>query len=257
MIDVLYDIFKNWSAKGSVYIISDPHFDDIESFEFRSAAGKLPNGVADAKALSEYMVKRINDVCHKNDTLIILGDVGNVEYVKRLKAGRKVLVLGNHDRGAAYYKRETLSVLRCPKCGCKKLFFLRRHGDVGFQQTQCSDCGFAADVYGQDFWGVEDNHLFDEVYSGPLMISDKILLSHEPVIPCPDYVVNLCGHVHANAHKFKVDGHRYYNFCAEAIDYTPVSLGELIKNGLLSKVKDIHAVTVAGAIERKRRKTGK
>ena len=33
MISILYDIFKKWSAKGSVYIISDPHFSDAESFE--------------------------------------------------------------------------------------------------------------------------------------------------------------------------------------------------------------------------------
>ena len=96
------------------------------------------------------------------------------------------------------------------------------------------------------------NKLFDEVYSGPLMISDKIILSHEPIIPCPDYLVNLCGHVHDKDHKFEVDKHLYYNFCAEAIDYKPVSLGELIKDGLLSKVKDIHRVTVDGAIIRKK-----
>lgn len=28
MIDTLYDKFKPWSAKGSVYIISDTHFED-------------------------------------------------------------------------------------------------------------------------------------------------------------------------------------------------------------------------------------
>ena len=30
MISILYDIFKSWSAKGSVYIYSDPHFNDSE-----------------------------------------------------------------------------------------------------------------------------------------------------------------------------------------------------------------------------------
>ena len=49
-----------------------------------------------------------------------------------------------------------------------------------------------------------------------------------------------------------LDKHLYYNFCAEAIDYKPISLGELIKDGLLSKVKDIHRVTVDGAIIRKK-----
>ena len=30
MIVSLYDCFKPWSAKGSVFIISDTHFDDID-----------------------------------------------------------------------------------------------------------------------------------------------------------------------------------------------------------------------------------
>ena len=30
MIAGLYDKFKDWSAKGSIYIISDLHFDDID-----------------------------------------------------------------------------------------------------------------------------------------------------------------------------------------------------------------------------------
>lgn len=202
MISLLYDIFKYWSAKGSVYIYSDPHFSDPESFEFRTAFGKLPKNITTIESLDNYQVCSINAICHKTDTLICLGDVGNIELVKRLKAGHKVLILGNHDRGAAYYK------------------------DV-----------------------------FDEVYAGPLMISDKILLSHEPIIPCPDYLVNLCGHVHAKKHKFREKKHQYYNFCAEAIEYKPISLAVLIKNGLLSGTKDIHEVTVKGAVERKKHKT--
>jgi calcineurin-like phosphoesterase family protein len=204
MISILYDTFKKWSAKGSVYIISDPHFSDTESFEFRKASGKLPEEINSVEDLDHYIIESINKIVHKNDCLLVLGDVGNKDCVKKLKAGYKVLLLGNHDKGTGYYK------------------------DV-----------------------------FDEVYSGPLMISDKVILSHEPIIPCPDYLVNLCGHVHAKEHEFAVDKHKYYNFCAEAIDYRPVSLGNLIKNGLLSKVKDIHRVTVDGAIIRKKHRAGK
>lgn len=200
MIEVLYDSFKHLSKTGSIYIYSDPHFGDVDSFTFRKNNGKLPEGVTTIEELDELQIKNINAVCHKCDTLILLGDVGDINYIKRLKAGHKVLITGNHDKGKEYYKP-----------------------------------------------------YFDEnmVYTGPLMISDKVILSHEPIIPCPSYLVNLCGHVHAKPHKFNIDGHDYYNFCAEAIDYTPVSLGKLIKNGLLSKVDDIHRVTIDGAIVRK------
>ena len=40
-----------------------------------------------------------------------------------------------------------------------------------------------------------DNHLFDEVYTGPLVIGEKIILSHEP-LPNIDWALNLHGHNH-------------------------------------------------------------
>lgn len=253
MINILYNCFKHWSKSGSVYFISDMHFGDAEHFKLLKANNKVPEGINSVEELDELQIKNINEAVHKNDTLICLGDVGDINYVKRLKAGYKVLITGNHDRGAEYYKRQTKintpAITVCPHCGSKYDFS---------QETRSQDliCNHCHEVFGTekevfpDGW-YEDNKLFDEVYTGPLMISDKIILSHEPIIPCPSYIVNLCGHVHAKPHKFNIDGHDYYNFCAEAIDYTPVSLGKLIKNGLLSKVDDIHRVTIDGAIIRK------
>lgn len=224
MISILYEQFKKWSERGSIYLISDLHFSDVDSFTFRKNNGKLPEGINTVEELDELQIKNINAVCHKCDTLILLGDVGNIELVKRLKAGYKVLLTGNHDRGKDYYMRKINHIMDNSK------------GTVEIDLN---------------LYRVEDNKLFDEVYTGPLMISDKVILSHEPIIPCPSYLVNLCGHVHAKPHKFNIDGHDYYNFCAEAIDYVPISLGKLIKNGLLSKVDDIHRVTIDGAIVRK------
>ena len=237
MINSLYDVFKKWSAKGSVYIISDPHFSDRGSFEFRAKSNKLPEYIKTVEELDDLIISNINKVAHKNDCLIILGDVGNIDCITKLKAGYKVLLFGNHDRGADYYKRAIVDI-------------------TGLKVDLVNSTEFPKELsIGEpelDRHVISDNKLFDEVYSGPLMISDKIILSHEPIIPCPDYLVNLCGHVHAKDHKFKVDNHQYYNFCAEAIDYKPVSLGELIKGGLLSKVKDIHRATVDGVIIRKK-----
>lgn len=237
MINSLYDIFKKWSAKGSVYIISDPHFSDQESFEFRTKSGKLPENIKTVADLDNFIISNINKVAHKADCLIILGDVGNIECVTKLKAGYKVLLLGNHDRGADYYKRTVIDITDL-KANLAKSVDIPK--DLLITEHELSN------------HVIYDNNLFDEVYSGPLMISDKIILSHEPIIPCPDYLVNLCGHVHAKDHKFVVDGHQYYNFCAEAIDCKPVSLGDLIKGGILSNVKDIHRATVDGAIIRKK-----
>ena len=72
-------------------------------------------------------LKGINSVIGKSDTLIILGDIGNIEFVRKLR-GYKILIIGNHDKGASMYKS-----------------------------------------------------VFDEVYTGPLIISDKIILSHQKI----------------------------------------------------------------------------
>lgn len=52
-----------------------------------------------------------------------------------------------------------------------------------------------------EFWEISaDNRLFDLVFTGPLMISPKLMLSHEP-IDCAGWAFNLHGHNHARTHK--------------------------------------------------------
>ena len=85
MINSLYDKFKPWSAKGSIYIVSDTHFDDADCKYMD------PNWITP----QEHMAT-LKTYLHKNDTLIHLGDVGNAEYLDELKC-YKVLITGNHD----------------------------------------------------------------------------------------------------------------------------------------------------------------
>ena len=92
MIDSLILPFKHWSEKGSVYIISDTHFNDHDC-KIMDANWPEP----------DELVANINKVVHKQDTLIILGDIGDCSYVKKLRAGYKILLLGNHDAGASAY----------------------------------------------------------------------------------------------------------------------------------------------------------
>ena len=189
MIESLYDSFKWWSEKGSVWIISDTHFEDSDS--------KLmdPNWIN-----PEEQIKILNKYVHKNDTLIHLGDVGNPEWMKYIK-GYKVLLMGNHDEG--------------------KTNFIP---------------------------------YFNEVYEGCLFIGKKLLLSHEPVIV--DYALNIHGHDHsgkAYPHEEYPDYH-HINLAANIIDYTPVSLKDIIKNVGMSKIKSIHRKTIDKATEKKKEK---
>lgn len=92
MIPGLYDIFNHWHKQGTVWLYSDPHFGDKA----------LQKGVA-GRPSDEDQIKMINAKVGKKDTLIILGDIGDIECARKLK-GYKVLIAGNHDVGLTNYR---------------------------------------------------------------------------------------------------------------------------------------------------------
>ena len=184
MIKTLYEVFQRWSDNGSVYILSDLHLDDQDCLLMD------PDWI-----LPEEQIRIINNMVHKNDTFICLGDVGSPEYAKQIRTPRKVLLLGNHDRRNDY------------------------------------------------------KDIFSEIYEGPLFISEKILLSHEPVYGLP-WCLNIHGHDHNGVEKH-ADGCKHLNLAANVCEYTPVNLGKMIKEGGLSDITNIHRMTIDGAIERK------
>ena len=177
MIVSLYKPFQYWSDGGSIWILSDTHFDD-----------------ADCKLMDENWITPqeqidiINLKVMKSDTFVLLGDVGNPKYISEIKARKKMLLLGNHDKRKDY------------------------------------------------------DELFTEIYTGPLMISDKILLSHEP-IPNLKWCVNIHGHDHSGCTIFTEEC-KHINVAANMCNYTPVNLGALIKQGLLSDVVSIHRLAI-------------
>lgn len=189
MIPTLYKPFQPWSEGGSVYILSDLHFDDSDC--------KLmdPGWIS-----PEEQLAIINSVVAKGDTFVCLGDVGNPKYIPMIKARKKVLLLGNHDAKGVY------------------------------------------------------KDLFDEVYTGPLFIADKILLSHEPVYGL-SWCLNIHGHDHNNMEAYREDC-KHINLAANVCGYTPVNLGKLIKDGILADIESIHRKTIDWQIERKIRKGG-
>ena len=221
----LYDNFAHWfhDDRGTVYFYSDPHFNDPEMVHLRK------NYIGD-----EEQVKRINSKIGKYDTIVFLGDIGDVEWIRKIR-GYKVLVMGNHDKGVSNYRRKKIKTW-VSKIGRTKQEII----------NEMKTPGFTVDVQDTaviDYWRVEeDNHLFDEVYEGALMIAPNIILSHEPVeFP---YAKNIAGHDHAHKYNGTI------NVCAEHIDYTPVPLKWLVEQGML-KAPDIHRETIDKAIERK------
>lgn len=184
----IYSIFQHYYHGGRIYFYSDPHFGDAEVNAFRH------NYIGD-----DEQVKRINSKVGKNDTIIFLGDIGDISYIKKIR-GYKVLIKGNHDTGVTNYIR------------------------------------------------TQDNHLFDEVYEGILTLSDKIVLSHEPIINLPEFLINIHGHNHAE----KSIDLKHFNMCAEHIDYTPVALNDILSVNEYRKLNSIHRLTINKATEKRK-----
>ena len=184
MIKSLYPCFQHWSELGAVYLVSDTHFKDLDR---KSMGYHISN---------EDQWYLLNDTCHRFDTLVHLGDVGDLDYIKRLRC-HKVLIMGNHD---------------------------------------------------QSIEKMEE--VFDEVYSGPLWISQKLVLSHEPVyLQTYDTVQTIAFNIHGHDHNGQ--GRNFHlNICQNIFGYIPLNLNQFIKSGELKKINDIHRTTIDNAIAR-------
>lgn len=181
MIECLYEPFKTeLSAKGTVWLYSDTHFDEDEDLRL----------IFSNRPTAEEQVKMINSKVGKCDHLILLGDIGNIEWARKLR-GHKWLVCGNHDAG----------------------------------YTQYTD-------------------VFERVFSGPLMIGEKIILSHEPL--AIDWAFNFHGHTHTLTKQRK--GHMCV--CSDVIGYIPLNLNQFVKSGRLKETITMHRLTIDEATKR-------
>jgi calcineurin-like phosphoesterase family protein len=235
----LYDIFQErWGQSQSCYIYSDPHFSD-EDLEYG-----IKNRPSD-----EEQIRRINAKAGRRDTLIILGDVGNIECVRKLRAGRKVLICGNHDLGATRYKREVVKeIYDKDKMTREEAVADMQAKYPGWKVWAHEDYAFHSPF---ERWNVyADNMLFDEVYEGALIVGERLILSHEPVeIP---WLYNIHGHDHAGRKRVN-----HLNVCSDVIGYEPVNLTQLLKTGLMSRIETIHRMTIDKATEKKKKRGGR
>lgn len=246
MLPQLYENFQRWSNSGTVWLYSDPHFDDSDCKTI-DAAWPSP----------EEQITKINKKVHKGDTLIILGDIGNPEYIKRIKAGYKVLIAGNHDVGLTNYKKtithETKKIVvkyTTEEQYEKDIVIMRK----SFYKYLCEKYPYAKISIQERyefhspfhfFDATIDDNLFDEVYGGPLFIGEKILLSHEPI----DLPFGLCIHGHCHSEQgFYNEGNKF-NVCSNTVGFEPQNLSEIIKAGFLKRVETIHRLTIDKASE--------
>lgn len=182
MIDCLYQPFKHWANNKAIWIYSDTHFEDSDCHLMDS------NWITPTE-----QIKILNSQTGRKDTLILLGDIGNPEWLNKLHASYKILITGNHDKGTSIYKS-----------------------------------------------------YFDEIYNGPLLIADKILLSHEPINGL-DWCINIHGHDHgSNGGRVNLN---HYCVCSNTVQYKALNLNSFIKNGGLAHIPSIHRLTINYATE--------
>lgn len=190
MIKTLYPAFQRWSVNSSIYIISDTHLYDAD----RKLMGY--------DITEEQQLEILKKYCHRNDTLIHLGDVGKPELFKQIKS-YKVLVMGNHDETVTQFKP-----------------------------------------------------YFDEIYTGPIWIAEKLVLSHESLSLCSGttgnpIAFNIHGHDHNKYEPYYEDYHFHLNITQNVFGYKPLNLNTFIKKGYLKYVKSIHREIIDNATENK------
>ena len=76
-------------------------------------------------------IKLINNKVGRKDTLIILGDIGNLDCVNRLR-GYKVLIAGNHDTGLSKYKEVFNEIYEGPVFITKNILLSHEPIDLPF-----------------------------------------------------------------------------------------------------------------------------
>lgn len=248
----LYPFCDKWFEKGgSIWITSDPHFNDPDVEKFRHH-----------NITSDEWIKKQNRKCGKNDTLIILGDIGDISCVSKLRAGYKVLITGNHDSGVSNYQKECVlkkidgdsedfknltddqrNHLFCPvpPCGVsKEMYFSDISHQTGvptqkiyeFLRKEKPEYGIQCDGVRIDWILIESNKKpFDEVYDGVLTISSNMKLSHEQD---PDkYHLNIHGHQHGEECKVIQEMFKMYDRDINTEDYIKAQLNTIKTKGLM------------------------
>ena len=225
---VYKSFLERWDGLQTCWIISDTHFGDKD----------LKQGIHNRPS-DEELVKSINAKCGKTDLLIHLGDVGDVSYVKQLRAKYKILIMGNHDCGRTLYERQIITRTFPRKIFQEDEAMLEMQRIYpGCRHIISEEYDFENENY---VWVVKaDNMLFDEVYDGALIIGEKFILSHEPVeLP---WALNFHGHDHqAGFHKNSV------NCCCDVIGYKPINMNQIMKQGLAARIDTIHRATINSA----------
>jgi len=122
-------------------------------------------------------------------------------------------------------------------------------GDVGDIECARRLRGHKILIKGNHDGGLSNyEDVFEEVYGGPLMIGERIILSHEPLD------INWAFNIHGHTHLLPAARPGHLCVCSDVIGYTPVNFNQFIKSGRLKEVTPLHRLTINKATEKKKRR---
>jgi len=172
------------------FVVSDLHFGHLNIIKYCNRP------FANPMVMNSALVGNWNSVVTYDDTVYFLGDfsMGNRHSIFHdrclfdgLIAKKIIMITGNHDRNFAHYDKNGM-----------------RLGKVkNLEQVT-------------DYWTKVGFH---EVHTEPIVLYDKLILSHEP-LPDPGKYINIHGHLHDK----NMEGGNYLNVSVEQTNYFPISL---------------------------------
>ena len=122
-------------------------------------------------------------------------------------------------------------------------------GDVGNIEWAKQLKGYKILVMGNhDAGKLNYAEVFDEIYEGPLLISPRIILSHEPLNISWAY----CLHGHNHSGPQYTYGH--CNCCLDVTNYQIINFNQFVKSGHLKECESIHRQCIDKATIRKQKR---
>mgnify|MGYP002761979285 FL=1 len=125
-------------------------------------------------------------------------------------------------------------------------------GDCGDLECWKKIHGYKVLIMGNHDDGVEKyRKVFQEVYEGPLMLGEKLLLSHEPILGI-NWALNIHGHDHQGP--IRTDRYHFNINCDANKTYEPINFNAMLKKGITTHIIPLHRQIIDTATVRKRRK---
>lgn len=193
----------------AIFFTSDTHFGHARIIDL------VPRPFKDVAEMNEILVKNWNETVSPEDTVFHLGDVAlgpirdSLEHIRRLN-GRKILVIGNHDRNFRLGKRSG---------GLEPEEWDEEYVKYGFQMV----VGAYASTLGPDMRNIFLSHF---PYDGDSHGEDR----HAAARLFDGGVALIHGHTHStgDALSFSAKGTPQIHVGVDAWDYRPVSEAEVM-----------------------------